>query len=191
MTYPFPMFTGCGAIEETLVPSSQVSNAGAWTMGGTPLPDDTADATDNFSDDNEGCITPQPTENCPSTTNMVFIVHIGNPVGTPGDSSCQGMRFRYRIAADADGQDSILCWALQCRLQQGTSTIDLEDQVKYDGNAVLATFTKTLSDAEVDSITDHNDLRFRVRGTVGLDTEFQKFGAILICTGLELVYFAK
>ncbi len=191
MVTPFWFWNFCAGIDETLVPSSQVSNAGAWTFGGDPLPTDTADATDNISDDNEGTITPQPTDDCPSTTNMVFIVHITNPTGVPGDSSCQGMRFHYRIAADADGNDGILCWALQCRLQQGTTTIDLEDQVKYDGDAILATFTKTLSDAEVDSITDHTDLRFRVRATVGLDTEFQKFGAVLICTGLELEYFKK
>lgn len=187
MTFPFSMHgKGCVPLEETVFPSTEISNTGVWVETNAF---NMADATNTFGDDGEFGQCPEGVAVCPAFTSKQFRVTLNNPEDIDGrDSSCQGMRMRIRVREDPFALDPG-CVEINLVLQQGTTTIRSFTDSSFGTS--LTTLTDELTDAQVDSITNHFDLNYQCTGRVGLEDNSAKSGPQITVSGLDLVYFAK
>lgn len=174
MSFPFPIFTGCTPITETIIPTSDVQISGWSVLGGPSTAWQATDleggAGDNDSVWKNSIIT---SATCGSTDSAVdFEVHLGNPSGTPGKGSCQGLRIDWRVAdlTGTCGQCAQGCVRWTAELIQGT-TVKATDTGLSLGD-IITTQTYNLTEAEVDAISDHTDLRFRISVEVGKQSGF-------------------
>lgn len=181
MTTPW-LTSFCAAIEETVRPAADVETTN-WTQSvGTTLwqtLDDNSDGDFVSSDES--------TTNCSiGWSEFDFEVGLGNPGGDVGDSACQGMRIRYRSRkVEAAGSGTV---EIQVELLEG-ATVRYSDSFSAKGTS-FSTTTRTLSDAQVDSIGNHDNLSVRVtaricRASGGLDF------VTADVSWVELEYFAK
>lgn len=166
----------CEAVTGTVRPSSDV-NTTDWFS--TPLwqkLDDNSDADSVFSSDFTG--------SCPTRNDYDFECHIANISGTPGVGSCQGIRVRYRIRRSEDVGSGQCDFTVQ--LKQGTT---VKAQTVSTPGTTYTTYTLTLSIAQVDSITDHTDLRIRINAS-GCEDAFEN-GVYAECAWMEIEYYFR
>lgn len=166
----------CESIAETVRPDSDVDTSNWFS---TPLwqkLDDNSDADSVFS-------STFPTT-CPTRTNYDFEVGLANPSGTPGAGSCQGMRVRVRIRRGEDFGPGQCDFAM--RLLQGTRHIATN---VHTPGTTFTTYTTTLSISQVDSITNHNDLRIEIQA-IGCENSGGN-GVFGECAWVELEYYAR
>lgn len=117
-------------------------------------------------DDADYVTSPNSLSACPTTDDFTFEVGLGNPVGTPADSTEQAMTVRYRVrrgTANAGTADFIVS------LVQGTTVV--AQWTELNVGTAFTQFNRQLSNAEVDAITNHNDLRVRVTSRLCSDNE--------------------
>ena len=107
---------------------------------------------------------------CASTDVFTYVIHMANPTA-PGDSSaCQELRINIRHRKN--GVDaSVGCGDIRVRLLQGVTVKHTSSN--YTLSTAWTTTTIILSDAEYDSITDHDDLRLEVRARIGINSELE------------------
>lgn len=182
MTYPFAMHGTCAAITETLYPSSTVSDA-EWTPDGT-----VHEETDTESDLDFAflLITGGLFDECPTIgtqgTNE-YEVHIANPTGEPGSSDCQKLTIEWRVAKDDNEGENTGTVNMRIRLYDGATLIVTDTET--DIGLTETTFTRLLSDANYDNITDHDDLRFKVFAEGCADTAPDQPSALAFWTRLQ------
>jgi len=151
----------CAATTEDLYPSSDVNTSG-WSS--TPLwskLDDQSDA-DFISSSSVSTV-------CASTTTHDFDVNFTNPSTTPGDSECQSMRVNIRlrkVQSNTGADCDVVVLLKQSTTTKATGTFN---------NIGTSWTTKvlTLSAAELDSITDFNNLRVEVDATMCVALDFE------------------
>ena len=185
MTIPILSVGGedCNAITETLKPTGTITVGGWQTTVHL--------RTDNIADDSAAEHSNGPTgavATCPSVTSVgTFEVSLGNPVGVPASSDCQGMRLKCRAQLVEDvGQG---CGDIRYSLYQG-GTLKSTLRTFAFGTTFATDTAPNLTDAQVDAITNHDDLRIRCESRVGKESEFAA-GQFHECSAVEVEYFAK
>ena len=148
--------SSCGQ-NEILVPTSDVQSSG-WSS--SPLWSKINDHSENNSVQmdstdalDDTCGTEEMDED--------FEVHLGNPQGgDPEGSECNDVTFRIRaraVKAGGVGGQVDLTYAIK----QGGTTI--ESVIANDIGTGYSTFSHNLTNAEIDAISNWDDLRFYVR----------------------------
>ena len=161
----FPMIwtSGCDPIEETIRPVSDVQFTNWATFGG---PSAAWDALDDEGDDTDGIQGTSPgSAVCGSTDAIDFEVHLDDPTNRPGSSQCQGMRFDNRVSDETDFGEVEGCVDWVMEVLQGGTNIATHNFSDVGLAIVLNTFA--LTDADVDQITDHTDLRTKGTANIG------------------------
>ena len=92
-----------------------------------------------------------------------FRVTLSNPAETPDSSGTHTMKFR---ASKIDGAKLI---KVKLELRQGSTTV-IATKETYFLEGVIDDFISTLSQEQVDNITDYNDLRFHFECTAVIGT---------------------
>lgn len=193
MTMPFPIFTaGCSPITETIVPDSDISADSEWVPVGGPSTEWEATDVEGGGGDSDAVFHDSSTtvsvcasEDGPNN----FRVGLANPVGTPGEGSCQGMRLDYRIFDGTDDGEIGGCVTWRATLFCGTTSIVLDET--QDVGSTIQTFTQTLTEAQVNLIDDHDDLRIDVRVEVGLEDGMSKIGPGCFCVYVGVDYYER
>lgn len=170
---------GSSAINEFIRPDSDVDTTN-WSA--TPLwqkLDDNSDADYIISDSS--------TQVWPSYDTYDFECGLANPSGTPGPGSVQGMRLRVRLGIDQGTLPGTAGNAdFTYKLKQG-AVDKASNTFSTSTLATPSTRTYTLTEGEVNAISDHNDLRVFVTVNIGHATanlEAQCFWA-------EVEYYAR
>jgi hypothetical protein len=164
-TIPF-IWSGnpCEPLVDTIIPSGAISEVtdGTWFHSNSDIWNSVGDE----GDDGEGAFTFGGGETeCPSQDSSNFVVALDNPSGPVGGSDCQGMRYDNRWADDTDDGEIQGCADHNGSLLQGASNRkSATEQTDIGG---LTAVTDVLSAAQIDNITDHNDLRSRNSKSIG------------------------
>jgi hypothetical protein len=151
----------CVGITETLYPDSD-EESGNWipSAGGT--------LASNLDEDDSDYILLNAallsSTECPDQDEDLCELGVTNPTGTPGTNACQRLIVRYR--SRFSGSDSG-CVDIQVKLLDGVTVIASNS---YEPTASFVTRSFTLSAAQYNSITDHNDLRIEITGFIGVDS---------------------
>ncbi len=161
---PYPFL--CSAIDETLAPDadnaagdySPETGSTRWEM----LEIITEDDNVIFNGGTLGGPAAQQRCSIGFTAVSPFEVSFANPVGVPGPSACQRLRWRFRQRKlDSGGQ-----WfpgqidVNEVQLRETTTQRDLTDPGEDIGTSYVTT-TVTLTDAELDAIGNHDNVRIR------------------------------
>ncbi len=148
--------TSCGQ-DEFLVPSGAVNSSGWGTAPLWSKINDNSESnlitSDSTEDNSEACGTEVLDVDCE--------VHLSNPLlGDPGDADCNDVVFRIRArsqkAGGVGGQVDLI-WAIK----QGTTTI--ESVTSSDIGTSYSTRSHSLTNTEINNITNWDDLRFYIR----------------------------
>lgn len=177
----------CTPITETLIPTAAPVQHTGWN-----ITEATAwESVDAIGDDTEAVFldTAGFTAICPSTEGDDFEVRIGDPAGTPGAGACQGMEVEWRADDDTDDGEFLGCCDYIVRLKQGTTTIASQAYSDLGGPPTTRTFS--LSIAEVDSISDHDDLRILIDARAGFEDAMAKQVPVPVVTYVGVNYFAR
>ena len=177
----------CTPITETLIPTAAPVQHTGWN-----ITEATAwESVDDIGDDTEAASlnTSGFTAICTSKEGDDFEVRLGDPSGTPGAGACQGMEVEWRASDDTDDGEILGCTDYIVRLKQGTTNIASQTYSDLGGPPTTRTFS--LSIAEVDSITDHDDLRILVDAQVGFEDAEAKVVPIPLVTYVGVNYFAR
>ena len=116
----------------------------------------------------------QPTATCPSKDTFTFSVRMADPGGTPAaDSDEQSLILHLRIRKQETSGTN--CYDSLLELYQGDPTgsgvLKATLTQTNETDSIYHDLTKTITNAEYDAITDHNDLYLKVTGNVGKDDE--------------------
>lgn len=151
MTLPIlPLGPGCTPLLDTIYPDGTIESTD-WTANPHTDTNDQSDATFASSASS--------TAVCPSEDAYDFEVSMDNPSGTVGAGDCQDMVVRVRARkSEIAGTGEV---DIQFRLMEGATQRDISSKYNDIGTSFV-TFTSVLSVAEVDAITNHNDLRVEV-----------------------------
>ena len=183
---PFVDVTGVGSgIDEDIIPDADTSDTGDWVT--SPHWNDVGANGGGVAESIVSDLS------CPSKSAYTFSVRLANPGGTP--------------AADSDQQSLIL--HLRIRMQQTSGTncyhgvLELYQGDPTGSGVLKATLTQpdetdliyhdltyTISNAEYDSITDHDDLYLKVIGNVGHEDEASR-DPFLQVDKIKVQYLAK
>ena len=111
------------------------------------------------------------TQTCPTTSDDVLSVNMTDPSSTPAYGGVQGMRFRYQVRFQFTGlTPSTFSVAWQVDLKEGATTIASGTDGPFTNPASdgvwEAESTVTLTEGEVDSISDHSQLKMEVTATM-------------------------
>lgn len=150
---------GTPAINEFIRPDGDIETTN-WSS--TPL---YAKLDDNS--DSDYVISDASTQVWPSYDTYDFECSLENPSGTPATGGVQGIKMRARLGIDQANTPGLPGNAdFTFRLKQGSTVI--ASQTYSTGTlASPSTRTYTLNSTEVNSITDHDDLRFFVTVNIG------------------------
>ena len=169
------------SIAETVRPTSDVTNS--FDAGGFgDIDESSTDDDTTYAEAQQGSAT------YPNFPAHELEVHLGNPVGSPGPGEAQGMVVRTRFKrTDSFTPGNI---TVVVTLRQGTTSIATKTITDFEISSFWTTYELTLSNSEVDAITDHTDLRIEVIATITFGSG--DFGVTnLDYTWAELQYFAK
>lgn len=173
--------TASSGVSEDIRPDADITVASHSPSTGTNLYEVLDETSFNDSD---YVTSPDSLSECPTTDDFTFEVGLGNPVGTPADSSEQTMTMRSRFrrgTANAGTADVIV------ELVQGTTVI--ASRTHADVGTSFTQFNDVLTNAEVDAISNHNDLRIRVTSRLCSTNELNPISGET--SWLELAYTAK
>lgn len=152
------------AINEFIRPDGDIANGDIGTpqWSSTPL---YAKLDDNS--DSDYVISNASTQVWPSYDRYHFECSLGDPSETPATGGVQGIKMRARLGIDQANNFGLPGNAdFTFRLKQGSTVI--ASQTYSTGTlASPSTRTYTLNSTEVNSITDHDDLRFFVTVDIG------------------------
>lgn len=157
--FTIPMLIGqgiCASINETLFPiNPDIATGDYLPVPHWPELDDNSDADTIIAGGGGFNVMSE----CGSGVDTFrFIVTIKPPTGTVGPSECQGMRYRFRFRKVVTGDASGIVDVNDLRVREGSTT-----RVGPFDHGVLTTsyetLTRTVSDADFDSITDFSVLQ--------------------------------
>lgn len=184
---PIPFVdTVVGGIDESILPDSTITHdTDDWGFDGATLHGSLAES-DAFSASSEPFFFNTGLMACPTkTATSFFEVGLANPVGTPAGSADQTMKLIARLTSvpffDDDGITDITV-----ELYEGT-TLRATLQVNDVTANSLNTLEYTLSDAEVDAIGDHDNLRIRVTADMCLEPDTIQLWALLTWVKVQYI----
>jgi len=160
--------TGNGPLTETIVPSSDDSTTGWSSSTVNPIWQELGvETTAAYAQ----AATSATTQTCPITGDDVLSLNMADPSGPVDVGAVQGMRVRYQVRFQWVGVEpttfSVL-WTV--RLKQGSTTIasgtagpftDPLEELNWQAESSFS-----LSQSEVDSITDHAQLKLEATATM-------------------------
>ncbi len=170
----------CKPLVETIVPSGAVSEGGDGTWSHTNS--DIWNSVNVLSDAASAFTQGDGQNICGSKDFTTFIVALGNPVGLPGSSQCQGLLYVNRYADDTDTEDGCCNHSAILR-ELGSSRVVAGTESDIGG---VVTFNHVASAAEIDAITNYNDLRSQNDKRIGKEaTKINPPGSITSYTGVD------
>lgn len=185
---------GCLAITENIVPTSTI------TAGDTIFPSGSTHAnlaqqTDAFTVI-EGPTGPASMNACPAADNFGALeVLFAAPVGTPGLSDCQGMRYTIRFRKADSGHSSGNYFDGEVNvggieIEDGATQIKIND-FDDDITTTYVTESEVFSVAQYENISDFGDLRLRTNTITGCADDDLDGGPGCEISRCQIEFFVK